>query len=101
MHVSRAARPILSFCAGAWLALTAGPLYAQARLDAATFTCAGLQATMQRLQSAVVTTGPYLFDRYVATQTGCGLRRNAVPVYVATRDQPQCFLGYRCAQSNR
>jgi hypothetical protein len=48
----------------------------------------------------VVTTGPYLFDRYVASQTWCGLRRNAVPVYVATRDQPQCFLGYRCEQSN-
>lgn len=100
MHGLTAGLLALPLCAGAWLALSSSPLHAQARLDAATSTCAALQANMQRLQSAVVSTGPYLFDRYVASQTWCGLRRNAVPVYVATRDEPQCFLGYRCEQSN-
>jgi hypothetical protein len=100
MHQYRVSFVTVSVGIGAWLALSTGPLHAQARLDAATSTCAALQANMQRLQSAVVTTGPYLFDRYVASQTWCGLRRNAVPVYVATRDQSQCFLGYRCEQSN-
>ncbi len=74
---------------------------AQARLDAPSSTCAQLQASLQRLGGALVSTGPYLYDTYFANQSGCGIHRRAAPSYVATRDSRQCFLGYRCVASER
>jgi hypothetical protein len=82
------------------LALAAGSASAQARLDAPSSTCAALQGQIQRLRAAVVTTGPYLYNMYYADPSFCRGTRRAVPNYVGTRDQRQCFIGYTCAQSD-
>jgi hypothetical protein len=84
-----------------WAVVLAAQAQAQARLDAPSSTCAQLQASLQRLGGALVSTGPYLYDTYFANESGCGIRRRPVPSYVATRDNRQCFLGYRCAESQR
>jgi hypothetical protein len=74
---------------------------AQTRLDAPSSTCAALQASLARLGGALVSTGPFLYDFYFANQSGCGIRRRPAPSYAATKDNPQCFIGYRCVESQR
>ncbi len=82
------------------IALAVASASAQARLDAPSSTCAALQGQIQQLRAAVVTTGPYLFKMYYADPSFCRGTRRAVPNYIATRDQRQCFIGYTCAQSD-
>jgi hypothetical protein len=84
-----------------WGVVLAAEAGAQARLDAPSSTCAQLQAALQRLGGAVVSTGPYLYDTYFANESGCGIRRRPVPSYLVTRDNRQCLVGYRCAESQR
>jgi hypothetical protein len=44
----------------------------------------------------VVGTGPITYERIVTGAQYCERREALIPVWVATRDQAQCPLGYRC-----
>ncbi|MCO5079495.1 MULTISPECIES: hypothetical protein [unclassified Chelatococcus] len=73
------------------------PAFAQAQVQASRESCATLQNLVQRQGRVVIGTGPYLYDTYV---NNCAPRQSQVPAYLATRDNPQCFVGYSCGQGN-
>jgi hypothetical protein len=46
--------------------------------------------------AAVLSTGTYTYDRYVRDRSFCEINEFIEPVWVPTRDTPQCPIGYRC-----
>jgi hypothetical protein len=75
-----------------WLIHAAAAL-AQARIEASRERCMTLHALVQERGRVLIYTGPYLYDYYVAN---CGIGQRNIPAYLATRDNPQCFVGYNC-----
>jgi hypothetical protein len=46
--------------------------------------------------AAVLSTGTYTYDRFVRDRSFCEINEYIEPVWVPTRDTPQCPIGYRC-----
>jgi hypothetical protein len=83
-------------CTLAFVSFAIVPAAAQSRLDARKTTCAVLQAAVGANGFAVIQTSPYQWDRYV---TRCSIHQRDVPAYLQTQNNPQCLVGYTCAQS--
>jgi hypothetical protein len=66
-----------------------------ARSDARTLTCSQVQALLDSQGSAVLSTGPNSFDRYVSLGASCMVLELWQPVFIATKDSGQCRV-YRC-----
>lgn len=62
--------------------------------------CPGLQAMMQRQGVVLIPTGGGNAQRYVRDQAYCDSGQDANPAWVPTADNPQCFIGYTCAEPN-
>jgi hypothetical protein len=50
--------------------------------------------------AVVLHTGPTTYNRYVAGPGYCMHEETTEPVWVRTADSSQCFIGYRCRQSD-
>ena len=48
-----------------------------------------------------MSTGPYTYDRYVQHRGFCTPTETTKPDFVPTRDNPTCFIGYRCIEITR
>ena len=84
------------------LTLLAGqPAAAQERVPAAAMPCAQVAGLIQARGAAVLSTGPYTYERVVRDQGFCEAETTTAPAYVPTSDTAQCFAGYRCRQTNR
>jgi hypothetical protein len=44
----------------------------------------------------VIGTGPFTYDRAVSGSGQCPIEQIEAPLWIATADNPQCFVGYRC-----
>jgi hypothetical protein len=85
--------------AGACLALLAAtPALAQ-RPDTRAMSCQQAAGLVARSGAIVLSTGPDLYDRYVARETFCAAGYFGRPAFVPTRDRPQCPIGYYCSSS--
>jgi hypothetical protein len=73
-----------------------GPAPAQSRPDARALTCDATRRLVDGAGAIVVTTGPYTFERFVASAQFCERRDTLIPMWIATRDQAQCPVGFRC-----
>lgn len=67
-----------------------------ARPDTRALTCAEASALVARAGALVMTTGPFTYERIVRDGGFCTIETTTRPDYEATRDQRQCFVGYRC-----
>jgi hypothetical protein len=83
------------------LTLLAGPAVAQERILAPAMPCAQVAGLIQARGAAVLSTGPYTYERVVRDQGFCEAETTTVPAYVRTADTGQCFAGYRCRQTSR
>ncbi len=63
-------------------------------------TCAGLAALVKSQGAVVLGDNPRTYQRYVRDQTFCAYQQVASPAWVPTADNPQCFVGYTCGDSN-
>lgn len=63
-------------------------------------TCAGLAGLVKSQGSLVVGDNPRTYQRYVRDQTFCAYQQVATPAWVPMPDNPQCFVGYTCGDSN-
>lgn len=73
--------------------------FAQAMPNSLTMSCASASALVRQRGAVVIGTGPNIFDRYVANQGYCNaLEEVTAPAWIQTRDQQQCFVGYRCRE---
>jgi hypothetical protein len=58
-------------------------------------------AGIVRVRGAVVLhTSPTTYDRFVSGPGYCMLEEVTKPAWVQTADSAQCFIGYRCRQSD-
>ena len=81
--------------------LAAHAASAQERVPAPALPCARVAGIVQARGAAVLSTGPYTYDRVVRDQGFCEFETTAAPAFVPSADNPQCFAGYRCRQTNR
>ena len=78
--------------AGVIAATVASPALAQRSYP----TCAQARAAVQNNGAAVIHTAPGIYDRYVAHVGFCPRGDFLRSAFVATRDNPECFIGYTC-----
>ncbi len=69
-----------------------------ARPDTRALTCAQASALVARDGAVVMTTGPFTYQRIVRDGGFCTIETTTRPDYEATRDERQCFVGYRCVE---
>ncbi len=81
--------------------LLPGVAVAQARPDSLTLTCQAARALVLRNGAIVIGTGPYIYDRYVADRSRCAPTQGTRPGFIATRDNPQCYVGDTCSEIDR
>lgn len=77
------------------LIMTAGA--AQARPSLYTMTCSEAQAFIQSKGAVVADTGPQTSARIVANGSYCDRMQIIKVFFGKTRDNPQCRIGFRCA----
>ncbi|MTH95622.1 hypothetical protein [Roseibium sp. RKSG952] len=78
------------------LAMTAST--ALARPDLRQLTCAQAQDMVKRNGAVVFTTGQYTYSQFVSNLSYCDPRQALFPQYGATRDNPKCFVAYKCQE---
>jgi hypothetical protein len=78
------------------LILAATGALAEGRPSTTAMTCAQARALVTRSGAIVLSTGPNLYDRYVASEIACPTGLYGRPAFVPTRDNPQCNIGLYC-----
>lgn len=89
-------RPAFALLAFAAALAPAGQGWAQDRPATPALSCAQAAALVTRSGAIVLTTGPVTYARFVRDASFCPLPETTKPSFEATRDNPQCFVGYVC-----
>ena len=71
---------------------------AQPRPSSVTMNCAQAAGLVAANGHVVLGTGGYTYDRFVSDGRFCLRSEVTEPAWVPTRDQRQCFVGYRCRE---
>lgn len=74
---------------------------AQPRPLTPALSCAQARQIIATEGSAVLSTGPFTYDRYVLHGGFCSYMQTTRPALVPTLDTPKCFIGYLCVERNR
>lgn len=82
------------------LSLVAGPAVAQ-RASTTDMSCAEAKATVSGQGGIVLRTGGATYDRFVRDRGFCEITEITIPAFVPARDNPNCFVGYRCKEPGR
>ncbi len=82
------------------LALAATGVLAQPRPSTQAMTCGQTRALVATRGAIVLNTSPTTYDRFVASRAFCEINETTEPVWVPTRDTPQCPIGYRCRDAD-
>jgi hypothetical protein len=75
--------------------LLMAPALAQALPDSLRMSCASTRALVQQQGSAVIATGPNIYELFV-TEAGQCYSKRSEPAWIATADQEKCLVGQRC-----
>lgn len=78
------------------LVLATGVALAQSRPSTPDRTCATNRQSVASSGAIVLGTGGFTFDRFVRDRGFCQHGDFLEPAFVPSRDNPQCFVGYRC-----
>jgi hypothetical protein len=79
-----------------FLLLIATSAYAQSRPSTVSMPCAAARQLVFSYGAIVLGTGGYSYDRFVRDRTFCEFNEYIDPAWVPSRENPQCFVGYRC-----
>jgi len=74
------------------------PALAQ-RPDTRAMTCQQAAGLVANRGAVVLSTGPDIYDRYVASERLCWSGYYGRPAFAPTRDRPNCMIGYYCAST--
>ena len=83
------------------LSVAATGALAQARPYTPRLSCAAVAAIVYSRGAVVLSTSPTTYDRYVRDRSLCEYTEVLQPAWVFTADNPQCFIGYTCFESDR
>jgi hypothetical protein len=61
--------------------------------------CAQASKLVATQGSIVLSTGEFTYDRFVSTRGFCPKSTYSRPAYVATRDVPECSIGFYCSSA--
>lgn len=78
-----------------------GVIEAQARPSTPSMSCSQAAALVRSKGAVVLNTSSTTYDRYVRDVSFCAGSEQLKPEWVATRDVPQCFIGYTCIVPDR
>jgi hypothetical protein len=73
---------------------------AQSRPSTLAMTCGQARSVVASRGAAVLSTGQFTYDRFVSGRNFCEINETIEPVWVPTRDSPQCPIGYRCVSAD-
>ena len=82
------------------LCLVSTAVFAETRLYASTMPCATAAHLVQDRGAAIVATGSTTFDRIVRDARFCQRTESLEGAFLATADNPACFIGYRCQEND-
>jgi len=82
------------------LGLTASSALAQPGQVSGTLTCQTARQIVASRGAVVLSTGPRTYDRYVSSSQFCVLGETTEPAWIPTADTRQCFVGYRCRETD-
>jgi hypothetical protein len=85
----------------AGIALIAAPALAQQRPYSPRMSCAATAGLVASRGAVVIGTGPSLYNRYVRDRRFCTPSETTRTAFIPTADNPQCFVGYTCEESER
>ena len=71
------------------------------RVSTTAMTCGQARAFIAARGAAVVGTGGQTYDRFVRDRSFCAATEAAKTSFAPTRDDPRCFVGYRCFEPGR
>ncbi|GJD94920.1 hypothetical protein [Methylobacterium iners] len=63
--------------------------------------CRQARATVSQQGGVVLGTGGATYDRFVRDRGFCEATEITTRAFVPTRDEPGCFIGYRCKEPGR
>ncbi len=69
---------------------------AQHRANTNGMTCGEARTIVRRSGAVVLSTGTYTYERFVKNRSYCELNQTVKRVYVSTRDDNRCNVGYKC-----
>ena len=72
---------------------------AQSRPSSVNMSCHQATGLVASRGAIVLGTGGHTYDRFVSDRRFCLRSEVTQPVWVPTRDTPQCFVGYRCKEA--
>lgn len=81
-----------------FIVLAGPPGWAQPRLPMSRMLCADVVDLVKRQGDVKIAAGSGALERFVRDRSFCDLLEIAELRFVATRDNPQCPIGYRCRE---
>jgi hypothetical protein len=78
--------------------MTACP--ASAQMEPPTISCAQARGQVQARGAAVVHSSRHIYDRFVTDIRFCAHGETTRAAFIPTRDDPACFVGFRCVVSS-
>ena len=78
------------------LGLTVSVADAQTRPYTPDLSCAAVKAIVAQMGHVVLATSPNAYELVHVDGGSCKTGLTAVPAFEPTRDDPNCFAGYRC-----
>jgi hypothetical protein len=82
------------------LASTGSTALGQAAGTTQGMSCGQASALVASRGAIVLHTGPNTYDRFVTNSGACPLGQYTEPAWVRTADRAQCFIGYRCRDTD-
>ena len=87
-------------CLALGLALIATSAVAQPRPSTVNMLCGQAAGIVAARGAIVLGTGGFTYDRFVVDRRFCTITQTTEPAWVPAGDTPQCFVGYRCKETN-
>jgi hypothetical protein len=82
------------------LILTGGAAFGQTAGTTQAMSCNRAAAVVASRGAVVLHTGPTTYDRFVSGSGACAVNQLTEPAWVRTSDRAQCFIGYRCRDTD-
>ena len=92
---------VIALCLGICGLLGAPAAIAQSASQTAVMTCASAAGMLRQQGAIVLHDTATTYDRFVRDAGSCQRGETTEPAYAQTRDNPQCFIGFRCVQNRR
>lgn len=92
---------LVRIAAAITVALVANQAVAQSRPTSTAMTCGQARGFVASRGAAVLGTGGMTYDRFVRDRRYCEATEITSNAFVPTRDDPRCFVGYRCLEPSQ